>query len=271
MSDVLEDSLVEKLVYRLIKKHIAGTTMNSALERAQRLNKENILTSIIFLSGTADSRYKARYATTTYTELIRRISRLGLKSSVHVPVGQIGGAFDKELAYENLAEIINIGNKHGVFVWGALNGSPEDIVVAQKLNGSKGFGVAASHERTREVVKEVQPKAAKIIFDGKNDEKEKELMKEVELVADNTNMAVLSSVPEKLLRSILNSKYKKLVAFEFGMGNGTGKAKKVISKGAKASVSIPFGKDWTSYATEIVPEGNMHFIVSKLLKEQEEK
>ncbi|HUB92407.1 MAG TPA: hypothetical protein VL945_00435, partial [Candidatus Saccharimonadales bacterium] len=118
-----EDSLVERLVYRLIKKHVAGTTMNSALERAQEFNKENVLTSIMFLSGSADSKAKARYVTTTYTELIRRISRLGLKASVHIPVSQIGGLIDNELAASNLLEIISTGNKQGVFVWAALNGN----------------------------------------------------------------------------------------------------------------------------------------------------
>lgn len=267
-----EDSLVERLVYRLIKKHVAGTTMNSALEKAQEFDKENILTSIMFLSGSADSKTKARYVTTTYTELIRRISRLGLKASVHIPIGQIGGAIDSELAASNLLEIINTGNRYGVFVWAALNGSPSEASVAKRFKHSKGFGIAAPHQRMDEIVSRWHVKAVKVIFDGKEAESMERMMEEAELVSKNTRTAVFSSPPEKLLRNLINnSRYKKSSVLEFGLGYSRGRIKKLVGKGSRVSVSVPFGKDWTSYAMDIVPEGKTHFIVENLLKEEEKQ
>ncbi len=263
------DSLVERLVYRLIKKHIAGTTMNSVIDKVQEFNKEKIPASILFLSGTADSKSKARYATTTYLELIRRISRLGLKASVHIPMEQIGSAIDHELSYNNMLEIINAGNKYGVFVWAEMNGNPLEAGITERLRHSKGFGVAAPHDKISEIVRKIKPKAAKIIFDGKSENTNPaKLLSEAELVARSTNTAVLSFLPDKVLGSVMNSKYKKSVIIEFGMGTSRSKIKKVISKGGRASVSVPFGKDWTSYAMEIVPEGKTHFIVSRLINEE---
>ena len=83
-------TIVEGLLYRLIRKHIAGTTMSSAIEKAKELNGKKLPVSIAFLSDSARDSAKARYATTTYLELIRRIARMGLKASVQVPLGQIG-------------------------------------------------------------------------------------------------------------------------------------------------------------------------------------
>lgn len=265
-----EDSLVERLVYRLIKKHVAGTTMNSAIERAQEFNKDNVLASIMFLSGNSDSKSKARYVTATYIELIRRISRMGLKASVHIPIGQIGGGVDSETAAANLLEIINTGNKYGVFIWAAFNGSAAEASVAKRFKHSKGFGVAAPHSKADEIVNKWHVKAVKLIFDGKEKEEIPKLVREVEVVAKNTRTAVFSSPPEKLVSSLMNnSKYKKSLVFEFGLAYSRSKMKKLLGKGVTASVSVPFGKDWTSYAMDIVPEGKTHFIVGNLLKEEE--
>jgi|GEM_PF-2343685 hypothetical protein len=265
-----EDSLVEKLIYRLIKKHVAGTTMNSALERAQEFNKGNILTSIMFLSGNADSRPKARYVTTTYIEIIRRIARLGLKTSVQIPIGQIGGGIDNEVAANNLLEIINAGNRYGVFVWAAFNGSDAEASVAKRFKHSKGFGIAAPHAKADEIVNRWHVKVVKMIFDGKEKEDHGKLLREAELVAKNTKTVVFYSPPEKLLSSMSgNSKYRKSVIFEFGLAYSNRKIRSLLGKGAMASVSVPFGKDWTSYAMDIVPEGKTHFIVENLLREEE--
>ncbi len=264
-----EDSLVERLVYRLIKKHVAGTTMNSAIERAQEFNKERVLASIMFLSGVSDNKSKARYVTTTYTELIRRISRFGLKASVHVPIGQIGGAMDSEIATENLMEIINTGNKCGVFVWAAFSGDDNEASVAKRFKHAKGFGIAAPHGKAEEVVDKWHAKAVKILFDSKEKVESARALREIDHILKNTKTLILSSPPEQLLRSLGNSKYRKSMVLEFGLGYSNRKIMKLVNSGFLASVNLPFGKDWTYYAMDIVPEGKTHFIVGNLLKEEE--
>lgn len=269
-----EDSFVERIVYRIIKKHIAGTTMNSALNKAQKIDKEKMLTSIMFLSANADNKMKARYITTTYTELIRRISRLGLKASVHIPIGQIGSEIDEDTSANNLSEILVVGNRCGVFVWLALSGNPSEEAIAERFKDAKGFGIAVPHDKANETVMKWGTKATKLIFDGKGKRKESvvELLKEVDVVVKRTNTAVLSSPPENLVKNlIINSRYKKTVVIEFNLGYSNRKIKKLASKGVQTSINMPFGKDWTTYAMDIVPEGNMHFIVGKLLKEEEKR
>ena len=115
-----DDSFVERILYRLVKKHVSGTTMSSALEKTKELNSRNMHVSITFLSNSIATRQKAKYVTTTYLELVRQISRLGLKASIQVPLNQLGLDVDEQTASENLAEIIRTGNKCGVFVWAEI-------------------------------------------------------------------------------------------------------------------------------------------------------
>jgi len=46
----LEESFIAKIAHRLIKKHIAGNTMSSAIKKAKQLNAKGLLASITFLS-----------------------------------------------------------------------------------------------------------------------------------------------------------------------------------------------------------------------------
>ena len=260
-----EDSLVEKLVYRLIKKHVAGTTMNSAIVKVQEFNKNNMLASIVFLSGRVETKVKARYVTTTYIELIRRISRMGLKSVVQIPIGQIGGAIDEEFASGNLSEIIDAGNKYGVFIWAAINGSQKEATVAKQHKHAKGFGIAAPYGKVAELVDKWHIKAVKIIFDDKDMGELKAMADAVRLACAHASTVVLYHPPEKLVGKELQ-KVQKQVVMEFGLGHDRKRLRKLLERSNRISVSIPFGKDWTSYAMEIVPEGKTHFIVESLLR-----
>lgn len=273
MIKVPDESFVEKMLYRLIKKHIAGTTMSSALTKAKELNKRNLLTSITFLSGNVGSKAKARYITTTYIELIRRIARLGLKANVHIPLDQIGWTVDKDVALSNLEEIVNIGNKYGVFIWASMPEFNESII--RGLKGSKGFGLVLNEGDAKLYVDKYKYiRSAKIMFNEKKEKDKKwgkNLITNIDRISGNAHNIVLSSTPESVLWKLLNngSKYKKLVVFEFGLGYSNKKIKKAVKKGAMVSINVPFGKDWVSYASKNVTEGYMHFLVKNLLGESD--
>ncbi len=265
------DSLVERLAYRLIKKHIAGPTMNSAIEKAQWLSREKMLSSIMFLSDAPENKTKARYITTTYTELIRRISRLGLKASVHVPVDRIGGFIDGGFASENLMDIVSVGNKAGVFVWAAFDQDYGKEIEPERFIGAKGFGIAAPEDIEPEIADRWNASAVKILFSAEHEKERISRIKEIKAAMEKRKTVVIASPPKKLLSEISNPKFKKGLVLEFGLGYSRRKIAKLAKKGFTTSMCVPFGKDWTSYAISMVPESKAGFIVGSLLKEEEKR
>ena len=263
--------MVERLAYRLIKKHIAGPTMNSAIERAQEFNKEKILSSIMFLSDLPDSRPKARYVTTTYIELVRRISRLGIKASIHVPVDKIGSFIDENFASDNLMEIVRVGNKAGVFVWAAFDRDYGKAMIPEGFERMKGFGVAAPCGEVEEIADMWDADAVKIIFGADSDSESKGHVKEIKSEIEKRKTVVISSPSKKLLSEISGPRFKKDIIIEFGLGYNKRKIIKLSKKGFVTSMCVPFGKDWTSYAISMVPDRKAGFIVGSLLKEAEKR
>jgi proline dehydrogenase len=260
----------ERILYGLIKKHIAGTTMSSAIEKAKELNGKKLAVSIAFLSDSAADSAKARYATTTYLELIRRIGRMGLKASIQVPLSQIGLIVSDELAARNIGDILGTANKYGVFVWLEVQGKKQ---IPKFLREAKGLGYAVSVNDSDEYLSRnnTHIKALKILCtegDGKAVNDVKDISKSLKSATDIVRNAVLQSVPEKALREFLKtSASKKTVIFEFQLGYSGKKLSSMVKKGVKASVYVPFGKDWKHYAVSRAPGKYARFLATRIIKE----
>ncbi len=266
----LEDHepFVERILHKLVRKHIAGTTMDSALEAAKELNGASIPATIAFLSGNVLDKSKARYNATAYTELVRRIARSGIKSSIHVQLEQLGSDIDEQLALDNVQSVLDAANKYGVFLWIEPDGMTKTM--ASKISRMKGVGLAVNVLKIDDYTKKGVPKIGsfKLSFKDYDVDYLKEVGKMLTDLRKNTDNVVVSSMNEKLLWKVISGKPKSDVVFEFGYGYSSSKLKKAMKKGTKISVLVPFGKDWIKYAMNNVPEGYMRFVAGKLLKEE---
>ncbi|VVB76957.1 Uncharacterised protein [uncultured archaeon] len=263
-----EHPIVGRILYRIIRKHIAGTTMSSAIEKAKELNGKSLPVSISFLSDVAKDSSKAKYATTTYLELIRRIGRMGLRASVHVPLSQIGIGVSEEVASRNAREILGTANKYGVFVWFEVSGPGRRM--PRFLKEARGMGYAVDvNEAAAYLGKNAGIKSLKVMFTGKAPKKEGAPVSVGvrEILKDSKNV-VLQSAPESIVKEFTKGKDKKSVSFEFLLGYSKKAIGDLAKKGARTSVYVPFGKDWTQYAIDKVPENYARFLASTLLKKK---
>lgn len=263
------EPIVERIIHRLVRKHIAGTTMDSAIDAAKDLNSKNIPVSLTFLSSNVVDKAKAKYITTTYSELVRRIARSGLKAGVHIPIEQLGGEIDSDAAMENFNEIVNVSNKYGVFLW----------VEAEKPNNStmaaiakmKGVGIAINEDYAESCTKYGDRfGSVKLMFKDYVPKGKTGTVRRLEELKKHFPRIVLSHLPDKSLKEILKSKQKNDVVVEFEFGYSEKKIGKALKRGANVSMLVPFGKDWIKYAMDKAPEGYMRFVAGKLLKEGED-
>lgn len=260
------EPIVERIIHRLVRKHIAGTTMDSALDVAKGLNGKKIPASLTFLSSNVTDRAKAKYITTTYSELVRRIARTGIKAGVHVGLDQLGSDMGGEIAMENFKEIVEVGNRYGVFLWADADGLSASAI--SPITRMKGVGLVVAQEKAADYAKYGDTLGAvKLKFkdyspDGKNG-----IIKRIEALEKDFQNIVLSYLPEKSVSQVLKSKHKSDVCIEFEYGYSEKKIGKAMKKGAKVSMLVPFGKDWIKYAMNSAPEGYMRFVAGRLLKE----
>ncbi len=246
--------------------------MSSAIEKARELNDKKIPVSIAFLSDSANDSAKARYATTTYLQLIRRIASMGLKASIQVPLSQIGYEFSDEIAAKNMQEILSTANKYGVFVWLEVRSRAGKI--PSFLYDAKGVGYAVSIKDAREYIRRnrQQIKALKVLCAEQRSELKdghSEVSARLQEAAENMKNTVLQSVPESAVGRLLNGgKLKKAVIFEFQLGYSGKKVSSMMKKGVRTSMYVPFGKDWSQYAVNKAPERYARFIATTILGQE---
>ena len=266
-----EHAIAERLLYRIVKRHIAGTTMSSAIEKAKELNNKKLLVSISFLSESATDTSKARYATTTYLELIRRISRMGLKASIQVPLSQVGFDVSDDVAAKNINEILATAKSYGVFVWLEIQHHGGNI--PSFLHEAKGVGYAVSIDHTDDYLRinKKHIRALKILCSDAHLEKEEDrkISNSVRSATKSVSNPVLQSPPPGVIKNLMNgSDLRKLFTFEFQLGYDSKKLSSIIKRGGRASVFVPFGKDWAHYAASRTPERYARFIATRILREE---
>ncbi len=240
--------------------------MDSALEAAKGLVGRNIGASITFLSSSVLDKPKAKYITTTYSELVRRIARSGIKAGVQVPLEQIGGEIDSGTALENLEDILGTATKYGVFVWVDPDGTGREA--AQALSGRRGVGLAVSDAGFSQYARYAKAiEAAKVHFKEYNAVKKDDAAKRLAEMRRLYSNLVLSHPTDEMLGTVMKCKDWKGLSLEFGLGYGAKKLRSAAKRGIRVSELVPFGKDWIRYATNNVPEGYMRFMAGKLLND----
>lgn len=268
-----QGSIVERVIHRLVKKHISGPTMGSAIDRAKRFNEKGIPASITFISNNPQTKPKAAYITTTYMQLIREIARMGITASVHLQLDQLGAELSGDFAIKNLQSILEVSRKCGVFVWCEIKDHLRDAEVISRIDGAKGFGVALPNIEHGIEFARLHRHVRQLKVSCKEDHAENARLKDplsgIETIAKSAGNLVLLSLKEsdaaKLVRK--NPKYRKSLIFEFQLGYGDRKIGRMMKKGARLSMFIPFGKDWESYAINNVPEGYTRLLANRLLAE----
>lgn len=110
MPDIDEEhnNLLTRLAFRLVKKHIAGSTLSSVLDEVRKCNTNGMQTTITFLNDQVDDQSKARYNANAYVQLAKQASRLRLGANLSLRLTQIGYRFNEGTPEKYLDEIMSV-------------------------------------------------------------------------------------------------------------------------------------------------------------------
>ncbi len=112
-----KNSLIKKLIFKLIKKHILGSTFNSAKKNITELNSKGFNTTITFLNDYVTDPLKAKYNINTYIQLLKQLSKFNLNASVSLRLSQIGYNINMQNSLKGLEQIIELSNSSKIDLW----------------------------------------------------------------------------------------------------------------------------------------------------------
>ncbi len=93
-------------VRTMVRRFIAGETLDEAIPAVQALNRQGLLATLDHLGESVTSETEARDATTSVLDLLEAIEASGVQSGVSVKLTQLGLELSPALAAENLQRIV---------------------------------------------------------------------------------------------------------------------------------------------------------------------
>lgn len=281
-----ESGIIRRLAFRLVKKHIAGFTTESAIRTALELNKKGYGATITFLNESARDYTKSRYNINAYTHIMRQISRLRIKADVSIRPTQIGYISNHGMLSKGLSEITRAADQYGIQVWleHEDNVDMESIyeMCSSGMPKSLGFEIPALYaDRSQFKPLTSSKHPIKLTFgtpkrENLSPEKKFHIRKGsvAKEYANITNWFIAKKYNVKrvmadghLIGKLSSSfgDYKRNLIFEILLGYEGKKAPDGSKSKVGMSVYMPYGKDWIPYAINRLTEGRMRAIAIKVL------
>ncbi len=303
-----EHKFIKGVIFRLVKSHIAGSTLSSVLEEARSNNINGMRTTITFLNNGVNDPAKARYNANTYVQIARQTSRLHLNAAVSVRISQLGYKVNNETFEKCMTDLIGVARENGTPVWIEAQ---SDIGMQELFDVYRTYrksyqnlgievpvwypievGTIRKYFKPKDTVKLTtyaypDPNLATENEEERSKKKGKTSSKDTpfklmlnsyitntaKLLQAGVNVVVLDS-DEKTIAKIagFSKEYKKHLIFELPLGYSKGWLKKLAKTKASLSVYTPYGKDWGNYVINklTIKHGHIRGFAEKVLAEKDE-
>ncbi len=281
-----EHRLIKRIVFRVIRSHIAGATMKTALEEVSRLNERKISATITFLNEHADDQLRAKYNSNTYVQIIKQASRLHLNSSISVRLAQLGYSLGNGCMDRCLDEILDAAKPYSTTVWlEPGEGVPYDYLVEVYKKRvpnypNTGIELPISHYGSIRKLSSGLKKGSMVriirhSYMFAEEEKEKKAWKEhmkgymnaIKLLSQKKAKIYVQESNHKIISKIASNAKGNRRALIFGLpfGYSIKRINRMLKSKLSIDMYVPYGKDWTPYAIYGLAGGKLRRVATALL------
>ncbi|MCE9558660.1 MAG: proline dehydrogenase family protein [Armatimonadetes bacterium] len=254
------ESLVRKsfLFRPVVKRFIAGDTLEDAMKAAEELAKVGLMSSLDYLGENTASKEEALSAIHKYKEMLTRIgkSEFAAKINISIKLTQCGLDQGLEFAEGNYREVLRIAAESDTFVRVDMEASRKMIALGARVREVKWAYL--------------EPAAVAFPEKGLVDQKFVEMAK---LLLKEGNYPAIATHDENIINVVKTFAQEQSInkaRFEFQMLYGIRRdlQDSLLAEGYNVRVYIPFGDQWYPYFTRRLAErpANFLFILKSFFK-----
>ncbi|MGC8568267.1 MAG: hypothetical protein ACP5LP_03445 [Candidatus Micrarchaeia archaeon] len=268
--------ILRKVIFRLVKGKISGTTLDSAIKVIRDLSSKGINASVTILNEKVDDTTKARYNTNSYIQLVKQLSRLNLKADISLRPSQLGYFLNTKLFEKNITELSDTLKKLDYGLWVEQEKNIDTYSIIENFGFDK-MGTEATYKQINSKIfdSKINNSRVKIIPDsfaygaGESGQ-DLAISKKIELIKNTSILASKVYLLEPDEKSILymqkmQKEVSKNIIFEMPYGIGNKKINKLLKANLNMSIYLPYGKDWSKYAINRLTEGRIRRIAVAVL------
>jgi proline dehydrogenase len=267
----------ESVVWLFSKKYIAGKTIQSAVDTVKELNSKGIYATLDVLGESIKTKEEAIEAKIKALEVFDVIVKNKLLANLSIKPTQMGLAIDKELAYQQILELVKRGSEINNFVRIDMEDSPytdltfevykriyEDysnvgVVLQAYLKRTYNDTIVLNKLGTNyRLCKGIYVEPSTIAYKEKQTIRDN-FMKCLELMLKNGNYVGIATHDKYLIDKSyelikdLNIP-KDMFEFQMLLGVREDLRDKINKDGYKIRIYVPFGEDWYRYSIRRLQE-----------------
>lgn len=275
---VMADPLLAAIARRVARRYVAGEQLDDAVDRARGIAAAGHLVSIEYVGESIRDEPVANAATERFLEVVERIRREGLPSSVSLDLTHVGSAVDPELGRTNAARIAAAAAAAGLTMTVSAEGSQRtDLILdtygelAAEFGATVGITLQARLHRTAEDLERVlelpgrirlvkgafgEPESAAVPR-GSRDLSERYLSGAGRLITAGHPVSIATH--DRELLAALQAKHDDVlrgphVEFEMLLGLGRETLDGLRESGHRTREYVVFGQEWWLYVLNRISE-----------------
>lgn len=282
-----------RFVRRALRRFMPGERLEDAIEAAQRLRDQGLLTIFTHLGENLTDRSQALEVVDHYTGVLNRINSLNLPTVISIKLTQLGLDFDQEFCFANLCRLIDAARSEDI-VWIDMESSSYvDVTLeiyrrARARYSNVGVCLQAYLFRTAKDLELLLPlgPAIRLVKGAYREPPNIAYPKKQDVDANYYNLvstmlgsqaqqagmrAVIGTHDPNLIQRIQKLAIERGLAkdsFQFHMLYGIQRAMqlRLASEGWRAGVLISYGKDWFPWYMRRLAErpANVLFVLRNL-------
>jgi proline dehydrogenase len=273
-------------------RFVAGETLGECLSVLARLNADGLLANTTLLGEAVESPADAEAVTAEYEGVISALVENELRANVALKLTHLGLAIDEELAYGNVARLVEHAAGLGTFIRIDMEQSAHvdaTLRIYRRLRGAGldavGIVLQAYLRRTAadfdgllplvpslRIVKGAYLEPAALVFPSKEDV-DAEYVRLVESGIEAGLPIAVATHDERILEHVKAWTAEHGIGrdrFEFQMLYGVRPAlqRRLAAEGYSVRVATPYGPDWYPYLMRRLAErpANVGFLLRNLIK-----
>ena len=281
---------MEKFLFKIAKKWIAGDTIDDALLSAKTVYQMKKHAIINKLGEYHTTKKQVQESIDDYQKIANSFRRWRIRGAISVKPTQIGLSISQKQCYKSLEEIIQKMSDAHVFVWLDMESSEhtDETIELYCSFFSKyerlGIALQANLERTEDDLNHLIGLGAKIrLVKGAYREKssisfrtredvDKNYIRLMTILFKKGNEFAIASHDNAIIKKAeaLSKKYPRKFEFEFLKGIREEIKPDLIRKGFVVSDYIPYGTNWLAYSIRRIKERKRNILLlgNSLLQSQ---
>ncbi len=276
---------------RLTSRFVVGKTLDSEIAVCQRLNIENILTSVDYLGENVTSLAEADQSRETYLRILEQIAAVKLQSTVSIKLTQLGLDLSEEQCRANLERLMQCAHEIGSGVeidmesseytdrtlgivedMHARFGNVRAVIQAYLYRSEKDIERLSERKIPVRLCKGAYQEPEEIAFPKKSDV-DSNYVRLMKALLDRGTYPAIASHDETILNEAwrhIEERRLEPASFEFQMLYGIRRdlQRRLVEKGYRLRLYVPYGNAWYPYLMRRLAErpANMLFLARNLVR-----